>query len=272
MSRKATRLLVTICMLVALIVCVFPFYMMLIMSSYKSEMLFRMMAVLPSDYLVPNFQTVLKSNFPTSYWNSFYIALLVTMLSSLSSAMAGYGFAKYEFKGRKGLFNVVLAMLMIPSQLGLIAFIWEMRQLGWSDTHLPLIVPAISSSFGVFWMRQYIRDSVPDEVIDSARIDGANDIRVFFQISLAFIRPALLSTGLLFFLWSWNNYMLPLLVITKEDLQTIPLSIAGLRDYHRTDYGAQILGLSLGTIPMIALFIVFSKSLISGLAASAVKG
>lgn len=272
MANRTRRVLLTAFMVFICIICIFPFYMMVVMGIYKTETLFRVMAVLPSNYLAENFRTVLSSNFFRSYFNSLYIAVLVTLLSSLSSAMAGFAFAKYQFRMKKALFNLVLAMLMIPSQLGMIAFIWEMKQLGWTDTHLPLIVPAISNSFGVFWMRQYIADSVPDEVLDSARIDGCNDIRAFFQISLAFIRPALLSTGLLFFLWSWNSYMLPLLVITKSELQTIPLAISSLRDFMRVDYGAQILGLSLGTIPMIIVFIIFSKSLISGLAASAVKG
>jgi multiple sugar transport system permease protein/cellobiose transport system permease protein len=258
-------------MLAACFAFIFPFYMMLMMGTYKSETLFRIFAVLPGDYLLENLRTVFARNFLHSYWNSLYIAVFVTLLSSLSSAMAGYAFAKYDFRGRKKLFNVVLIMLMVPAQLGMIAFVWEMKQFGWSDTHLPLIIPAVANSFGVFWMRQYIQDAVPNEVLDAARIDGCGEIRIFFQIALAFIRPALLSMGLLFFLWSWNDYMLPLLVINNSDLQTMPLFIASLKDYMRTDYGAQLLGVSLGTIPLIIVFIFFSKSLIKGLSSAAVK-
>jgi multiple sugar transport system permease protein/cellobiose transport system permease protein len=265
-------ILLTAMMLAICFIFIFPFYLMIVMGTYKSEELFRVLAVVPSDYLLENIKTVFAKNFLGSYWNSFYIATLVTILSSLSCSMAGYAFAKYKFRGKKMLFNIVLIMLMIPAQLGLIAFIWEMKQFGWNDTHLPLILPALANSFGVFWMRQYIKDAVPDEVIDAARIDGCNEVRIFFQISLAFIRPALLSTGLLFFLWSWNDYMLPLLVINRTELQTIPLFIATLKDYIRTDYGAQIVGLSIGTLPILVIFSFFSKSLIKGLSSAAIKG
>ena len=272
MIKKSTRLALTLIMALVCLVTVFPFYIMFVMGTYYSEDLFKGLALLPSNYLMQNLNTVLSSSFLSSYANSLYIAVACTLISSISSAMAGFAFSKYEFWGKSALFALVLAMLMIPSQLGMIAYIWEMKQLGLTDTHLPLILPALSSSFGVFWMRQYITDSVPNEVLDSARIDGGNDVRIFFQIVLAFIRPALMSTGLLFFLWSWNSYMLPMLVLTQPRLYTIPLCIATLRDFMRVDYGAQILGLSLGTLPMLCVFIVFSKSLISGLTASAVKG
>ncbi len=259
-------------MILVAVVTILPFYTMIIMGTYRSADLLKGLKLLPGDYFIENFKTVINASYIRSYLNSIVVSALSAFLGVMSCAMAGFGFSKYNFKWKKPLFNMVLLLMMIPAQLGLIAFIWEMRMLNWNNTLLPLFLPWIANGFGVFWMSQYINDAVPDEVLDSARIDGCGDLRMFFSVSLAFIRPALMSIGLLIFLWSWNNYMLPTLVLNDVNLYTVPLYIASLRDVHRVDYAAQILGLTLGTMPLIMFFIFFSKSLISGLSDAALKG
>ena len=271
-ANTVRRAVLMLFMLLVSICTIIPFYIMVIMGTYYSNDLFKGLVILPSGYVVENFKRILESHYFRFYFNSFYISTTVAVCAIIVSAMAGYAFAKFTFRMKKTIFNCVLATMMIPSQLGLIAFVWEMKKLGILDSHLPLIIPPMASAFGVFWMTQYIKGSVPTEVIESARIDGCNEYRAFFQIVMPFVKPASISLGLLFFLWNWNSYLVPLVVVTKMELYTVPLGITILNQLYRVDYGAQLLGLSISTIPIIILFVVFSKYFISGLTSVAVKG
>lgn len=266
------RVLMMAFMLAVSIFTVIPFYIMIIMGTYYSNDLFKSIVLAPSNYLMENFKVVLASNYFRFYFNSVYISTVVALLAVLVSAMAGYAFAKYSFRFKKAIFNCVLATMMIPGQLGLIAFVWQMKKMGMLGSHLPLIIPPLASTFGVFWMTQYIKGSVPSEVIESARIDGCTEITTFLRIVLPFVKPALISLGLLFYLWNWNSYLVPLVTVSKMELYTVPLGISILKQLYRVDYGAQLLGLSMSTIPIIILFVAFSKHFISGLTSVAVKG
>jgi multiple sugar transport system permease protein/cellobiose transport system permease protein len=186
--------------------------------------------------------------------------------------LAGFAFAKMEFPGKKFLFMFVLGTIMIPSQMGLVGLAIEMRWFGFINTHLALILPALANAFGVFWMRQYIASSVPNEILESANIDGCNMFNSFIQIVLPITRPALITLFLFFFLWSWNDYLVPLVMINNQDLYTIPLAIAILGQLHRTDYAARILALTLATLPILIIFALGSKYLIRGMIAGSLKG
>jgi cellobiose transport system permease protein len=249
-----------------------PFYIMMIMGTYKNEDLFASIVVIPGTYLLENLKTVASSHFEIIYMNSLIVSIVSTVLSVFVSAFAGYAFAKHDFKYKNKIFVFVLFTMMIPGQLGLVAFVIEMRALNLAGSLLPLILPWVANAFGVYWMTQFIRSAIPNEVLESARIDGCSDIEIFFRIVLAFIYPALTTLSLLVFLWSWNNYLLPLIVINKPELYTIPLGITSLGNAYRTDLAAQILGLTLGTLPVLLLFAVGSKSFIRGLTAGSVKG
>lgn len=249
-----------------------PFYMMIIMGTHYSEDLYSGVKLFFGKYFVENFKTVMKQNFPLYYWNSLVVAVCNTVGGLLVSALTGYAFAKYEFRGKKVLFTVIVATLAIPQQLGLIGFVMEMRWIGMNNTLFPLIVSGMANAFGVFWMRQFIETSVPDEIIESGRIDGCREFGIFFRLILPIIRPALITIFLLLFLWSWNSYMTPLVMISDQKLYTIPLSIALISSEYRTDYAARILALSMGTIPILVLFGCGSKYLIRGLVAGSVKG
>ena len=245
---------------------------MMVMGTYQNEDLFQKIVVLPGSYLLENLKTVAASRFDLVYLNSLIVSVASTLLSVFVSAFAGFAFAKHEFKHKNKIFSAVLLTMMIPGQLGLVAYVIEMRYLGASGTLLPLILPWVANAFGVFWMTQFMKGAIPTEVLESARIDGCSDIGVFFRIVLAFIYPAITTLSLLVFLWSWNNYLLPLIIINKPELFTIPLGITSLGNAYRTDLAAQILGLTLGTIPVLILFAFGSKSFIRGLTAGSVKG
>lgn len=249
-----------------------PFYMMIVMGTHYSEDLYTGVKLFFGRYFVQNFQTVMRQNFLLYYWNSIVVAGCHVAGGLVISALTGYAFAKFEFRGKKFLFAVIVATLAIPEQLGLIGYVLEMRWLGLNNTLFPLIVFGMANAFGVFWMRQYIGSSVPDEIIESGRVDGCREFGIFFRLIIPIIRPALITIFLLLFLWSWNNYMTPLVMISKEKLYTIPLSIALISSEYRTDYAARILALSMGTIPILILFSFGSKYLIQGLVAGSVKG
>ena len=272
MSSTARTTVATTAIALLSIFALLPFYIMIVMGTYQNEDLFQKIVVLPGSYLLENLKTVAASRFDLVYLNSLIVSVASTLLSVFVSAFAGFAFAKHEFKHKNKIFSAVLLTMMIPGQLGLVAYVIEMRYLGASGTLLPLILPWVANAFGVFWMTQFMKGAIPTEVLESARIDGCSDIGVFFRIVLAFIYPAITTLSLLVFLWSWNNYLLPLIIINKPELFTIPLGITSLGNAYRTDLAAQILGLTLGTIPVLILFAFGSKSFIRGLTAGSVKG
>lgn len=266
------RAMALLAMILISITAMLPFYSMLVMGTYSINDLFTGIKLWPGNHMLNNLTTLFTVPILTYYKNSFLAAAGSALLCIFISAMCGYALAKYKFRLRNTLFGAVVVTLMIPTQLGLIAYMIEMRSLGLLGTLWPIILPNGASAFGVFWMTSFIGEAVPDEVMESARIDGCNEYGIFFKIALAFLRPAMITLGLLSFLWSWNALLVPLVMLNKEKLFTLPLGIKGLSTGFRNDYGAQILGLSVATLPILVFFSFFSKNLISGLSAVAVKG
>jgi len=259
-------------MVIISLISLYPFYTMIIMGTYESNQLYTGIKVWFGDYLNQNLNSLFSISFLSYYKNSLLVAIATTALGVIVCSAAGFALGKYQFKGKNLMLAIVIGMLMIPSQLSIIAFVIEMRWFGWMDTLWPLIVPPAASAFGVFWMTQFAKNTIPTEVLESARIDGCNEVGLFTRIAMPFMRPAFVTLALLLFLWSWNNFLTPLIVLNSDSLYTIPLGIRGLAGQFRNDNAAQILGITLGTIPVLFFFIAFSKNLIEGLASSAVKG
>jgi len=271
--KKVKIVLSTSTLAVIAIIILMPFYLMIMMSTYQSNELYTGIKFVPGTYLLENLKMVfIFSNYTTFYRNSLIIATCSTVLSVFSSAMAGFAFSKYNFRFKKGLYLFVVAVMMIPGQLGMVAFLIQMNWFGWMNTFLPLIVPAIANSFGVFWMTQFMNSSLPAEIIESARIDGASEIRIFIQIALPFIKAAIITLSLLSFLGAWNSYMMPMLILNRLSLFTVPLGLTTLADTYKQNIGAQITALSVGTLPIVVLFAIGSKYFIRGLVAGALKG
>lgn len=254
------------------LVALFPFYLMLIMGTHLNEDLYTGIKLLPGNYFWENLNTVMMIDYPRYYLNSLTIAICNTLGAILVSSLGGYAFAKYNFKGKKGFFTFVIATLAIPMQLGLVGYVLEMKALGIVNTILPMIFSGMASGFGTFFMTQFIGSSVPNEILESGRIDGCTDYGIFFKLVIPIIKPAFITIGLLIFLWSWNSYMIPLVIVTRKECYTIPLSIAMISTEFRTDYAARILSLAFSTIPIVGLFAFGSKYLIQGLTAGSVKG
>lgn len=252
-------------------VMLLPFYMMLIMGSYDSNELYKI-GLLPSVFFSVNFRTVMQSNILCFFKNSFAASGLSTVLALLTCSLCGYGLAKFNFRGRAFLYRLILFTMMIPSQLGIVAYVWEMRQFKLNNTLWPIILPYLCLGFGAFWMTQYIRDAVPNEIIESARIDGAGELRIFFSIVTHLITPALITLGLLAFVWSWNSFFIPLVTISDSSLYTVPLGISSFNTMYASDTSAKVLALSLATMPVLVIYIIFSRQMADGLTAGAVKG
>ena len=262
----------TILLIVLALITIFPFYLMISMGTHTSAELFKGIAILPGDYLLENLKTVSDSSFGKFYVNSIISSAAATVIGVLTSSMAGYALSKFTFRFRNFITSWIVTTMMIPSQIRLIAYVIEMRSMHLMNSLWPVIIPFTFSAFGVFWMKQSIDGAVPDEIIESARIDGASEIRIFFTIVLPFVKAALITIALLLFMWSWNNYLLPLITINDMNYYTVPLGVAMLNGLYQTDYAAKILALSMGTIPLIIMFIFGSKYFIRGLTSGAVKG
>ncbi len=254
------------------VISLIPFYLMFSMSTFKSEMIFQGNPLIPSNYFMENLKTIFASNFVHSYLNSFIISICAMSFSVLICSMAGYAMNVYEFKLKKIMYMFIMLTMMVPTQIGIIGYMIEMRNFKINNTLLPMIFVWLASGLGAYWMISFFKTSLPPELVESARIDGANEMNIYFKIALPCIRPGILTLALLQFLWSWNSYMYPLVFVNRAENYTIPIFVKSLNSAFRTDYGAQLAGLTLSTIPVLIIFSFGAKSMIRGLTAGAVKG
>lgn len=254
----------------------FPFYYMLVTSTYRTKDIL----VIPpplwfGNSWMENYTQLLDQGslpyFWTSVFNSLAIAGLHTIAVLFFCSLAGYGFAKFRFPGRDALFTFLIATLMVPGALGLIPSFIVMRTLGWIETWNPLIIPGMANAFGIFWMRQYIESAIPNDMMDAARIDGANEFRIYYGIVLPVIAPALGALAILTFMGKWNEFQFPLLILKDQATYTLPVALSTLRSLRGTEIGVQILGASIAIIPILVVFIMASRQFMAGLTAGAVK-
>jgi ABC-type glycerol-3-phosphate transport system permease component len=251
----------------------FPFYYTLVTSTHRTAAILTMPPPLWfGNDLITNYNDLLHAlPFWNSLFNSFAISSIATVLTLFFCSLAGYGFAKFRFPGRDGMFAFLLATLMVPGVIGLIPSFIVMRNLGWIDTWNPLIIPGIANAFGIFWMRQYIDAAVPADMMDAARIDGAHEFRIYWNIIIPVIIPALAALAILTFMGKWNEFQFPLLILKEESKYTLPVALSTLRSLRGTEIGVQILGAAGAILPILILFIAASRQFMSGLTAGAVK-
>jgi multiple sugar transport system permease protein len=215
---------------------------------------------------------IMEKNILRITWNTFFISFTGTMLSLFFCSLGGYGFAKYKFPGQMWLFSLLLASMVIPAAVMMVPSFVLMRQFGWVNTFLPLIVPGAANAFGIFFMRQYI-SSINDELMDAARMDGAGEFGIYWRIIVPIISPGLVSLGLIFFMGSWNNYLGPLIYLKSPELFTIPLAIASFGGaVGLTNYNAQMAMSVISIIPLLFIFLLFQRRFVEGITAGAVKG
>ncbi len=203
--------------------------------------------------------------------NSLIVSSVITVSVVTFSTLAGYAFAKLRFKGRDGLMIFVIATMAIPTQLGIIPLFIMMRQLGWTGELGAVIVPSLVTAFGVFFMRQYLVEVIPDELIEAARVDGANQFRTFLNVAVPAARPAMAILGLFTFMAAWTDYLWPLIVLSPQN-PTLQTALSQLQSGYYIDYSIVLAGAVLATIPLLVLFLAAGKQLIAGIMQGAVKG
>nr|WP_183983970.1 carbohydrate ABC transporter permease [Deinobacterium chartae] len=210
-------------------------------------------------------------NFSRALLNSVVIATIYTVLSMALTAMGGYAFAKFNFRGRTPLFVLIIATLTIPTFVTIIPqFILVARDLKLSNTYWAVILPTLANTIGIFYMRQAFM-SVPTDLLNAARIDGASEFRIFWQIALPVVRPALAALAILLFLASWNDYLWPLIVLSQKDAYTVPVALGTLVGLTRVSWGGIMVGTVLSTVPFLILFLALQRYFIAGIAGGAVK-
>lgn len=206
-------------------------------------------------------------------WNSALLSFVNVACTLLFSAMAGYGFAKFDIPFKSVLFLFVISTMMIPQQILVVPLFVEIKAFGWVNTYHGLIVPGLMNAFGVFMMRQFISD-IPDEIIEAGRADGAGEIQIFFVLVLPLLLPALASLAIIIFIWSWGNFLWPLVAVNKEDLMVLATGITNYtQPYQRQPmWGAAMAAATVATLPVLAMFLAFQKHFVRGITAAAVKG
>ncbi|NQX06132.1 carbohydrate ABC transporter permease [Rathayibacter sp. VKM Ac-2856] len=209
--------------------------------------------------------------FWTALLNSVIVSGVITLSVVSFSTLAGYAFAKLRFRGRDGLMITVIATMAIPTQLGIIPLFILMRQLGWTGTLGAVIVPTLVTAFGVFFMRQYLVDVIPDELIEAARVDGANQFRTFLTVAVPAARPAMAILALFTFMMAWTDFLWPLIVLSPTN-PTLQTALSQLQSGYYVDYSIVLAGAVLSIIPLLVLFVLAGKQLIAGIMGGAVKG
>lgn len=203
--------------------------------------------------------------------NSVLIASAATLIALLLNTMAGYAFAKLRFAGRDRVFQALLGALVIPAQVTMMPLFLMLKQMGLVNTYAGAIVPLMASVFGIFLVRQYAR-SIPDELLEAARIDGAGEARIFFQIVLPVLKPILVTLAIFVFLGAWNDFMWPLIVLSDNSRFTLPVAVASLSREHVQDNELMMAGSVVTVVPVLVLFLVLQRHYLQGLMVGSVKG
>jgi multiple sugar transport system permease protein len=258
---------------VGTLVMLLPFYFMFVFATHSRTEIF---SLPPPMFFGDDFFNNLKiltDRMP--FWRnlgwSLYVAIASTVLTLMFCAMGGYAFALFEFRFKNALFGLVMGTMLLPSFMNMIPTFMIMDVLGWIDQPRALYIPGAASAFGIFLMRQFVGSSIPKDLIEAARMDGCSEFGIFWRIVLPLLKPALGTLGLITFIASWNNFIGPLVVMRSPEMYTLPLALRSLQSPVNTEWGALMTGSAIATLPLVVLFVLSSRQLISGLTAGAVK-
>lgn len=280
-SRVTTNLKTTLIYLflcIGLVVAVFPFIWMIFSSFKANSEIYRIpITFIPDNPIMDNYETLLSGEripFLRQFLNSTVITVVRITVNLLACSFAAYAFAKYKFPLRNFLFLVVIGFLMIPPQITVVPLFLLMHALGWLDTLQAVALPGAFTAFGVFFLRQIMVGSVPDEIIESARIDGAGEFRTFFQIILPLpaIGSGLMVLATLTFVNSWNEYLWPVIALRSSEKFTLPVGLATLVDMYKVEYGMIMAGGVLTIMPVLIIFLLGRNTFMQGFTAGAIKG
>jgi cellobiose transport system permease protein len=258
----------------ACLLSAFPIYWMFVIATRSNDAIGSSPPpLLPGGNLGDNVRRLLDNadaNFGLGLVNSLLVAGSVTLSVVFFSSLAGFAFAKLRFRGRNAMLLAIIGTMMVPVQLGIIPLYMLMVELGWAGRLQAVIFPFLVTGFGVFMMRQYATEAVPDELIEAARVDGCSTFRIYWNVVLPALRPAAAVLGLFTFMQTWNEFFWPYAVLTQEN-PTVQLSLAVLSDGYFTDYSQVFAGTVLATLPLLAVFVLFGRQIIGGIMEGALK-
>lgn len=274
-SVHARRAVAYIVLVFLSFLCLVWFYVLFINATRSNNQLKSGFTPLPSNYLVRNMRNLFKGSTPVirGMINSLVIAASSSVLCVYFSTMTAYAIHAYEFKGKKAIFTFILAIMMIPTQVSALGFVRLMNRLGFTDTYVPLIVPAIAAPVTFFYMKQYMESNLPGSLIEAARIDGASEVKIFNSIILPLMKPAIAVQAIFTFVGSWNNYFTPNLIINSKMKKTLPILLAELRnsDWKTFDMGQVYAMIAFAIFPVIVVYLLLSKYIVGGVTAGGVK-
>jgi multiple sugar transport system permease protein len=228
--------------------------------------------LLPEHPTLDNYRLMFERHSAGRYlFNSALVATLATLISLFFNTTAGYAFAKLRFPGRERIFRTLLGALVIPGQVAMIPLFALVKELGLVSTYGGVIVPAMASIFGIFLVRQYAL-SIPEDLLEAARIDGASEWRIFRSVVAPLLKPILITLGILTFLATWNDFMWPLIVLSDQKLYTLPVALAGLSREYVLDNELMMAGAVITVMPVLILFLALQRYYIAGILAGSVKG
>lgn len=253
-------------LIVLLLLSIIPFYLVTINGTHSSFDIVTKLNLFPGSAFRDNYETMQSHvNIWRGFANSLLIAIPYTILTGYFGAFTAYGFAKYQFRGKKVLYAIVLASMMIPSQVTIIGFYQLNLKLKMLNSYWPFILRGFCNATTVFFLRGIISQSIPDSMIEAARIEGCSELRIFNRLILPCIKPGVMTMCIFNFVACWNNYIEPLIIMTDKDMYTLPVMISMIKGLYLSNYGAMYLAIAISVIPIIIVFCFLSKYIINGL-------
>ena len=257
--------------------CLFCFILLILMASKSNSQMQGAFNFRWGGHFMENLYNAWNDfsiNIPVGMVNSFIVAMASALLTTYFSALTAYGVHVYNFKLKNAVFTFIMAIMMIPSQVSAVGFIQLAYKFGLTNKLWLLIIPSIAAPVVFFYMKQYLESVLPLEMVEAARIDGSNEFRIFNEIVLPIMKPAVAVQMIFSFVSSWNNYFMPALLLTKEKYKTVPIMIANLRsaDYSKFDQGKVFMFILLAILPVMIVYSILSKSIIKGVTSGSVKG
>ncbi len=272
-AKKIKSILATTAILFTVLLTLAPFGWMLSTSLKTSQSIFAMPPKwIPDQVTFEHYKYLFENiKFFNYFKNSIFVAVSIMALSMFFNSLAGFAFAKYKFPGREKIFTLLLATMMVPGQVSMMPVFLILKKLGLLNTFTGLILPAASGVFGIFLMRQFML-SIPSDLIDSARIDGCSEFRMFWNIMLPLCRPVLATLAIFTFMGVWNELLWPLIIMTDDKKYTLTVALANLNGQHNTEWGLLMAGSVVVVVPILLVFILLQKQFIKGISLTGVKG
>jgi|YNPNPStandDraft_1061719.scaffolds.fasta_scaffold06838_2 arabinosaccharide transport system permease protein len=273
--RLVGMALIYVVMVAFALITAMPFLYMITGSFKRNAEIFSYpLTLIPRDPILDNYTRLLSGAeipFVRQFGNSALVATTQTLLSLFVASLVGWGFAKYEFRGKKPLFTFLLATMMFPGQVALVPLFLLMLRIGWLDSYLAIVIPGAVSAFGAFFMRQ-IMLGIPNELLDAGRIDGSSEWGLYWRIGIPLSGAGFSILAVLTFLGSWNEYLWPLIVLRTTEKFTYPVGLATLVGLYKIEYGMILAGAFLATLPILVIFIIGRNQFVAGITAGAIKG